>query len=171
MRGTFFQVGRCVERHPGTTERLVAAGHVVGNHSYSHRFDRGWRGVEVEQELTRSQRVLDDVVGLRPALHRPPWLIRTRGSMAAVARCGLTAVSGEFCHALEPFQPDASRMARRALAKIRPGAIVIFHDGYDARGGDRENTVRAVELVLDEVIDQGLEPVTLDRLLGLSAYL
>ena len=38
IRATFFQVGRCVERHPDTTARLAAAGHVIGNHSYAHAF-------------------------------------------------------------------------------------------------------------------------------------
>ena len=38
--GTFFQVGRCAERHPDVTRRVVAEGHVLGNHSLSHAFGR-----------------------------------------------------------------------------------------------------------------------------------
>ena len=38
IRGTFFQVGVCVQRHPETTRRLYEAGHVIGNHSFRHRF-------------------------------------------------------------------------------------------------------------------------------------
>lgn len=40
VAATFFQVGRCVQRHPEVTRALVLAGHVIGNHSFSHRFTR-----------------------------------------------------------------------------------------------------------------------------------
>jgi hypothetical protein len=54
-------------------------------------------------------------------------------------RRGLSPVSGAFCHALEAFQPLPQRIARRALAKARPGAILIFHDAA-APTGETERT-------------------------------
>jgi peptidoglycan/xylan/chitin deacetylase (PgdA/CDA1 family) len=79
-------------------------------------------------------------------------------------------VAGVFAHAAEVFQPTAKRMARRAVAKARPGTILIFHDGFDARGGARAQTVRAVELTADALIEQGYRFVTVDELLGVAAY-
>ncbi len=83
---------------------------------------------------------------------------------------GLTPVSGEFCHAFEVFQPPPRWIARRALAKARPGAILIFHDGFDARGGNRASTVAAVRMVIADLSRQGYRFVTVDELLGIPAY-
>jgi peptidoglycan-N-acetylglucosamine deacetylase len=167
---TFFQVGRCVQRHPGVTAGLAAAGHVVGNHSFTHSFTRGWTTAVVRRELGDAQEALVGELGRRPLLYRPPWLIRTAGVLDAVRAEGLTAISGTFCHPLEPLQPAARRIARLALAQVRPGGIVIFHDGYDDRGGDRSATVEAVEIVVDTLLERGYGFVTVDRLLDVPAY-
>jgi peptidoglycan-N-acetylglucosamine deacetylase len=170
IKATFFQVGRCVERHPDSTRRLLAAGHVIGNHSYNHRFDRCWTAPEIAAELRSAQSVFRHTIGREPALYRPPWLIRTPATFRLLEDAGLRPVSGEFCHALEPFQPSAQRIARRTLAKVRPGGIVIFHDGYDAKGADRTSTVEAVKIVVDTLIRDGYSFATVDHLLRTSAY-
>jgi peptidoglycan/xylan/chitin deacetylase (PgdA/CDA1 family) len=167
---TFFQVGRCVQRHPGVTAGLAAAGHVVGNHSFSHSFTRGWTTSVVRRELADAQEALVDELGRRPLLYRPPWLIRTAGVLDALRAEGMHPVSGTFCHPLEPLQPPARRIAALALAQVRPGGIVIFHDGYDDRGGNRSATVEAVEIVVDTLLERGYGFVTVDRLLGVPAY-
>ena len=83
---------------------------------------------------------------------------------------GLNVVSGEFCHLLEVFQPSATMIADGALGKVRPGSIIIFHDGYDGRGGNRASTVEAVRIVVDRLLSDGYGFTTVDRILGLPAY-
>ena len=170
IKATFFQVGRCVERHPDTSRRLLASGHVIGNHSYAHRFGRCWSERSIADEVRLSQSVFRDVLGLEPALYRPPWLARTPATFRVLHDAGLHPVSGEFCHALEPLQPSSRHIARRALAKVRPGSIVIFHDGYDARGADRSSTVEAVKVVVDTLLHTGFSFSTVDDMLGIPAY-
>jgi peptidoglycan/xylan/chitin deacetylase (PgdA/CDA1 family) len=55
------------------------------------------------------------------------------------------------------------------LAKARPGAILIFHDGFDGRVGHRGNTVAAVRIVITELTRRGYRFVTVDDL-GIPAY-
>ena len=82
----------------------------------------------------------------------------------------LTPVSGEFCHYLEVVQPSPHRIVDRVLRLVRPGSILIFHDGFDARGGDRANTVAAVRRLLRALPAAGYQLVTVDRLLDVPAY-
>jgi peptidoglycan/xylan/chitin deacetylase (PgdA/CDA1 family) len=170
IRGTFFQVGRCVERFPDTTARLRAAGHVVGNHSLAHAFHGYFVPGRFAREVARTQEILRARLGRTPALFRSPWLWRQPMLLRAVRRHALQPVAGVFCHAFEVFQPDAATIARRAVAKAKPGAILIFHDGFDARGGDRAQTVRAVRLTTEELLRRGFRFVTVDELLGVPAY-
>ena len=170
IRATFFHVGQCVERHPEVALRAIDAGHVLGNHSLSHRFGTYLRPRAYEREVERTQRVLARVTGRTPALARTPWLWRQPALLRMLRRSGLHPVAGEFGHALEVFQPSGVRMARRAIAKTRPGSILIFHDGFDGRGGNRAETVVAVRETVEGLLARGYRFVTVDELLGVPAY-
>lgn len=167
---TFFQVGRCVERHPGLSAAMAASGHVIGNHSYSHRFSNYALDPSLRLEVQRTQDLLESELQVRPALFRPPWLCHAPALMRESRRQGLESISGTFAHPLEVAQIPADRIARSALKRTRPGSIVIFHDGYDARGGFRGRTVEAVRQVVDVLADRGYRFATVDELLGVPAY-
>jgi peptidoglycan/xylan/chitin deacetylase (PgdA/CDA1 family) len=170
IRATFFQVGRCIQRHPEVTLRLREAGHVIGNHSFAHAFHAYFVPRRFRREVTRTQAVLTELLGSTPALARTPWLWRTPAILATLRRSSLQPVAGVFAHPAEVLQIDAARIARGAVAKVRPGSILIFHDGFDGRGGYRAQTVRAVELTADALLAQGYRFVTVDELLGVDAY-
>ena len=169
MKATFFQVGRAVLRYPEVTRRLVSEGHVVGNHGYTHEFTNYLARRALAADVAAGQEALS-AVGIRAALYRPPWLLRVPALRQVLRQHGLSAVSGEFCHALEVCQPRPETIARRALAKARPGAVIIFHDGYDGHSGDRANTVAAAKIVVDRLLAEGYGFTTVDILLGLPAY-
>jgi peptidoglycan-N-acetylglucosamine deacetylase len=169
IRATFFQVGRAVLHYKEVTGRLAADGHVIGNHSFTHEFTNCLSRRTLAAEVRRGQDALA-TVGVRPALYRPPWLLRIPALRAVLAEHGLRPVSGEFCHPLEVFQPRAQTIADGVLAKARPGAIVIFHDGYDGHDGNRASTVAAVKIVVDRLTEDGFGFVTVDELLGIPAY-
>jgi peptidoglycan/xylan/chitin deacetylase (PgdA/CDA1 family) len=168
---TFFQVGRCAERHPDATRRVIAEGHVLGNHSLSHAFHRYATQPRQEEEIRRGQEVLRDVAGVTPLLYRPPWLCHWPWVLRTVEGAGLQVVSGTFGHPFEVFQPAAARMTAGAVRRTRPGSILIMHDGREARGGDRSQTVASVGPLVDRLRADGYSFTTVDRLLGVPAQL
>jgi peptidoglycan/xylan/chitin deacetylase (PgdA/CDA1 family) len=169
IRATFFQVGRAVLRYPEVSRRLLADGHVIGNHSFTHLFTNFLSPRLLADEVRLGQEALA-TIGIRPALYRPPWLLRIPSVPGVLAANGLRPVSGEFCHPLEVLQPHPRRIARGVLAKVRPGSIVIFHDGYDGHPGERASTVAATKIVVDQLSRDGYGFVTVDELLGIPAY-
>ncbi len=120
IRATFFQVGHCVERSPETTARIDASGHVIGNHSLTHRFSTYLRPARFEREVQQTQEILRRTLGRTPALVRSPWLWRQPMMLRMLRGNLLQPVAGVFCHAFEVFQIDATKIARRAVAKTRP---------------------------------------------------
>ena len=66
-----------MQRHPDTTAELFRAGHVIGNHSYSHRFSTYLVPGRFDREVRHTQAVLTNLLGETPALARAPWLWRT----------------------------------------------------------------------------------------------
>ena len=167
---TFFQVGRCAERHPDSTRRVVDGGHVLGNHSYSHSLHRYLTRPRQREEIVRAQEVLHRISGRVPALYRPPWLCHWPWVLSSVRRCGLQVVSGTFGSSWEILQPPASTMTDSAVARTEPGSILIFHDGREARGRPRGQTVAAIGPLIDRLSDLGYTFITVDRMLGVPAY-
>jgi peptidoglycan/xylan/chitin deacetylase (PgdA/CDA1 family) len=168
--GTFFQVGRCAERHPEVTRRVLAEGHVLGNHSLSHSFTRYVTEPRQRAEIAGGAEVLHAITGRTPALYRPPWLCHWPWVLGSIAASGSSVVSGTFGHPLEVFQPPAARLTAGAAARTRPGGMVILHDGREARGGNRAQTVAAVGPLVDRLRSRGYGFTTVDRLLGVPAY-
>ncbi len=171
VRATFFMVGRCAERFPATVRDVVQAGHVLGNHSYSHSFSRYIAMPTQRTEIQRGQDCLAALADVRPGLYRPPWLCHWPWVLASIRAAGLQPVSGRFGHPLEVFQPPAHRITAAAAGLARPGGILIFHDGFEARGGFRDQTAAAVGPLIDTLRERGYRFATVDELLGVPPYL
>jgi peptidoglycan-N-acetylglucosamine deacetylase len=170
VAATFFQVGRCAERFPSATRRVLADGHVLGNHSYRHSFTRYISRPTQADEIARAQDALSSIGGVIPALYRPPWLCHWPWVLRSVSAAGLQVVSGDFAHPLEVFQPAAGWLTRRANSLAKPGTILIFHDGYESYGGYRGQSVAAIGPLIDTLRERGFGFTTVDRLLGVPAY-
>ena len=171
IRATFFQVGKCVERYPGVSKKMMRAGHVIGNHSLSHEFYQYCLHPRFMDEVKQNQIILRQAMGKTPGLYRSPWLLRQPWLLSTVKKQSLRPVSGVFCHPLEPWQPTAARIAKRAIKKAKPGTILIFHDGVEGRGGDRSQTVEAIKITVEELLRRNYKFVTVDELLGIPAYI
>lgn len=170
IKATFFIVAKAAVANPETTKRMMAAGHVIGNHSNTHRFTKYLYQPSFKQELISSQEIFHSVLGKKPALFRPPWLFRTPLLLNSVRLHGLQPISGVFCNNLEVFHVGAQSLARTAIKRSKPGVILIFHDGYNGKGADREQTVEGLKLSVKHLKEKGYSFVTVSELLGCKPY-
>ena len=164
-KGTFFQCGHMVTKHPEVTARLAKAGHTIGNHGYDHRFSTLWRPRKLLIGIQATSAEISQATGTSVRFFRAPWLTKSPIIAWAVAQAGLVPVSGTFLSYREVFQPDGITMAKRCLAKIQPGSVIILHDSRETHGGDRTETVRAVEFMCRALTNDGYRLVSLDELI------
>ncbi len=126
VKGTFFMVGRQVERHPGITRRIVADGHEIGNHSYSHPLYLSRTSRQTLDELARTQDAIAGITGVRPIWSRPPYGVRTPAYFRAARALGLRTIQWTVAgFDWKPRTPE--RIARDVLRGAGPGAIVLLH--------------------------------------------
>jgi peptidoglycan-N-acetylglucosamine deacetylase len=170
----FFPIGRNALRWPDLLRRMDAEGHVVANHSFDHAhlaLFRGWR--YWDRELARSDQVIADVIGKRPAIFRPPIGFTTHPIHWAARRSGHTVVTWSR-RARDGLRTGSEAIVRR-MAAARPGDILMLHDGVDPhlrgkRDRDRSATITALRPLLRLLRDRGLSVVRLDQLLGVAPY-
>jgi peptidoglycan/xylan/chitin deacetylase (PgdA/CDA1 family) len=167
-RATFFSIGRSLEEHPQLARRLVAEGHELGNHSWRHSRWQNFFGVsEQAREIERGAQAIAAVTGSheRP-LYRPPIGLKSPPLARAAAQHQLTLVAWSL-HSRDTRTADPKRMAQRVLKRIRPGDIVLMHDGHDRPGRHRPACAQAVPVILQGLREKGLECVTVSELLHL----
>lgn len=170
VKATFFMVGVCVNKHPELAKRAIVDGHVIGNHSYSHKFTKYFTDLTFDNEIAMAQQTISSIIGKKPALFRPPWLLHHPWILKTARKHGLVTISGEFSSSLEVAQVDGAKIANTTIKKVRPGSIIIFHDGFDAKGGNRAQTIAAVKLLIPKLKADGYSFITVDKLLNIAPY-
>ncbi len=151
---TFFPIGSLAERHPDIVRRVVAEGHALGNHTWSHRdltrLPAGaWPG-----EVDRATRHLAALAGQPVTCLRPPFGATSAGVRSQLAARGLTEAL--WTHDTRDFRrPGVDVIVTEALRDLRPGSVILFHDGP----GDRSQTVAALPRVIEGIRARGFRIV------------
>ena len=163
VKATFFLVGSRAEQYPGLVREIAVRGHAIGNHSFTHPHDiTADSPAGIASEIGRCGQEIERLTGRRPRLFRPP--------MGAVSDAVLKAAGDEGYRTIlwtvsadHHDAPTPEAMAERVLRQIRPGAIILAHDGmYPMRWKD----VAATPLIIEELQRRGYRFVTIPELLS-----
>ncbi|MFB6893065.1 polysaccharide deacetylase family protein [Kitasatospora sp. NPDC056327] len=143
VRATFFEIGQNVAAHPDVTRRVAAQGHSVQNHSWSHPDLRKLSKSAFQYQVTATDARIRAQTGVTPTCLRPPY-----GGVNGAVRSGAAGLGKSIqLWSVDPqdwARPGRAAIERRVLDAVRPGSVVLFHDG----GGDRSQTVAALPAVL-----------------------
>ncbi|WP_433089490.1 polysaccharide deacetylase family protein [Dactylosporangium sp. CA-052675] len=159
VRATFFCVGLHAAAHPDEVARIVDSGHLVANHSWSHPFLPDLSRPELAGQVERTDEALARAGAAASVYFRPPYGSRTPEVLGWLAAQGSVVTlwdveSGDWAC------PGADAIARRTLDKATAGSIVLLHDG----GGDRSQTVQALPAIVESLLSDGYDLVTVDGL-------
>src|SRR6266545_4589567 len=156
---TFFCVGICAAAYPELVARTVQAGHLVGNHTWSHPYLPDLTRDEVLRQVDATGEVLRNATGAVPALVRPPYGSRTPEVLRWFAGQDLTTVLWDV-DARDWAGPGTEAIVHTVTTSATAGSIVLMHDA----GGDRTQTLAAVPRVVASLRKRGYRFVTVDRL-------
>ena len=166
-RATFFVLGQAARKHPAIVRRLADDGHEVACHGDDHRLLAFAPPRTVIKQLVAWEQAVEAALG-RPGARllrtphgaRSPWLV-------PVAHRRGYAVCGWDGSVFDTAEPGAAAIVRRVEPLLRPGAVVLLHDGDGSgRGASRAQTVAALGVVLAAAELRGLRSVALGSLLA-----
>ena len=154
---TFFMVGRHVHRFAEVARDVTGAGHLVGNHTWSHVKLHALGPRRIAGELERCHEMLCYVLGQRPVAFRAPHGYRNPFVHPAASRLGYRTVAWNV-GVWDTERPGAEVIRARVRRALGPGRIVLLHDGdgYDPQG-DRRQTAAAVPGIVRDARDAGYE--------------
>ncbi|WP_427365759.1 polysaccharide deacetylase family protein [Candidatus Caldatribacterium saccharofermentans] len=156
VKATFFLIGAQVLRHPDLVQRIVAAGHEIGNHSFSHAFTRECPAESIKEDIERAEKAIVNSTGRLPLYFRPPEGLVTPAIERACGMTGYSLVTWSLDSEDWRAQTE-DEIVERVLRDIHPGAIVLFHS--------LPRTVRALPRILCALLEAGYTCVPLSSLL------
>lgn len=163
-RATFFQCGANARRLPAIARQVAAAGHEIGNHSYSHPMLHFKSRDFIHRELADAQSALSDCIGSAPKWFRAPYGVRWFGLRHAQRRNGLEGVMWTVI--ARDWTLPAEAVAARLLSKTAPGAIVCLHDGrVTSRNPDISVTLEALGKALPMWRERGFQFETVSQII------
>jgi len=162
---TFFLIGRYVQQHPEIAREIVAAGHVVGNHTFSHPLLIFKSEAEIRRELSECRSALQEAIGEPSNLFRPPFGGRRPAVLRVARELGLVPVMWNVT-GYDWNAPPAAVIERKIAKRIRGGDVILLHDGgHKQMGADRSQTVIATDHLITRYKAEGYEFVTVPTML------
>lgn len=167
VKATFFVVGKQCFRYPQTVQRIVNEGHQIGNHTFGHANLVVKSSKKIDESLRKTNRAIIQFTGEYPLVFRPPRGLYNQKVLRIAARMGqkmiLWTISSQDWRGAKP-----KHISKKISKKIKPGDIILFHDGGSVvynKGKDRENTVEALRPIIRMIKSKNLKLVTIDELL------
>ena len=153
---TFFVLGKYVSEYSGLTAEIAARGHVIGNHTYSHRSLVFFSRQGIVDELNRCDEAVFRATGNRTTCARPPYGFRGPQFFAAARTVGLLQIVMWSVNGHDwKLQPESAM--RRRLEKVGAGDIVLLHDGdHQTSNSIREHMLDALEFWIPRWKDAGI---------------
>ena len=171
VKAVFFIVGHNGEFNPGLVKRIVAEGHEIGNHTYTHANLTKISRTRMRLELDATQRLIESLTGRSTTLFRPPYNADSTPSrleelvplkFAESDEMGYTVVL-EKIDPQDWSRPGANVILQRVKEQRKDGNIILLHDA----GGDRSQTVEALPKIIDWLEARGDEVVPIGELLNI----
>ena len=157
---TVFAVGQWLAANPTMAGKLLAAGHELANHTFTHPALASQPRATVATEITKCRDVLSSQTGSPGRWFRPSGVEGAPNAtiLSESGVAGYPVVVGFDVDPLDYQDPGADAIVRRTAAKLQPGSIVSLHLGH-------AGTVAAFERLVSTARSKNLEPVVVSRLL------
>lgn len=169
VHATFFLIGKYVERRPDIVRALAAAGHEIGNHTYSHPNLIFRSATEVRREIQQCESAIRDAAGVSTRLFRPPWGGRRPATLRAIRSAGYEPVLWSAT-SYDWSAKSAEQIVNHVTRQVSGGEVVLLHDGDHKRpDGDRSRSVEAADEIVRRYQGEGYEFVTVGEMMSSAA--
>jgi peptidoglycan/xylan/chitin deacetylase (PgdA/CDA1 family) len=152
-KATFFVCGKNIEKTPEALQRIAAAGHSIGIHSYSHNLGKVLKGDLIE-EIETTRKLIYRYTNINTRLYRSPWGITRPKLKQQLSQQHYRLIHWDIM-AFDWWKSAPEYISRHIIRRAFSGAIVLLHDGNGIKKGNRANTVAALPIILETLSKQG----------------
>jgi peptidoglycan/xylan/chitin deacetylase (PgdA/CDA1 family) len=157
---TVFAVGSWISDNPQLAKRILADGHELSNHTWSHGAMRTMSAADLNTEISKAAAALTKLTGSNGRWFRPSQIeVPTPAILAAAGKAGYGVSVGYDLDSMDFQDPGAAVVKKNVIGNIQSGSIVSLHF-------DHQNTIEALPAIIDHMKTKSLKPVTVTQLIG-----
>ena len=161
---TFFLIGRYAQHCPEIARAIVNAGHVVGNHTFTHPLLTLKSSAQIRQELSDCRSALQAAIGAHSNLFRPPFGGRRPATLRIARELGLEPVMWNVT-GYDWNAPPSAMIEQKVAKQIRGGDVILLHDGgHNQMGADRSQTITATDNLIARYKSEGYGFATIPQM-------
>ena len=160
IKATFFTIGCNVMAYPDITKRVIAAGHEIGNHTYTHPLVPLTTAAALEEEISKTDALLSSLGCPPTQFFRPPQGKFPTDKTGLLERTGKIAVLWSIDTRDWEHKPS-EEIVRMVEAQVAGGDIILFHDFVSGES----QTIPAIKKLIPTLKERGYQFVTLSELL------
>jgi peptidoglycan/xylan/chitin deacetylase (PgdA/CDA1 family) len=162
-KAAFFCIGKNIEKHPEIVKQIIAQGHLVGNHSYSHsKFFDFYNAGQIQEEIEKTDALLEKLTSKKINFFRPPYGVTTPSIRRALKLTGHKTI-GWNIRSLDGGTKNQELILNRITKRVSPGGIVLLHD-------TASHSVLVLEQFLQFLQQNNYKVISTEELLKINAY-
>jgi peptidoglycan/xylan/chitin deacetylase (PgdA/CDA1 family) len=147
---TFFALGQEVDKFPELAKEVSINNQVVANHTYSHIDIMNASETVVQEDIKKANKAVQNATGKKPICFRPPYDAIDNEIKQKIGNAGGQVVMWDV-DTQDWARPGVDVIVEHILDYAQSGEVILMHDG----GGNRSQTVEALEILLPEMIEKG----------------
>lgn len=159
IKSTFFLVGEKVLQHPQIVERIITEGHIVGNHTYSHKATFPLSSAKiVEEDVQKCNSIIAEIYNKQPKLFRPPFGVTNPIIGRVVRGLGLNSIGWSIRSLDTVSKRSREDVCEGIIKRLHPGAVILLHDRCD-------DADILLQMLILKIIGKGYIFTTIDNLI------
>jgi len=163
IKAAFFLIGKNVVEKPEIVQDIALKGHLIGNHSYNHKWNFGFLSSnKIKEELEKTEKVILKTTGIKTKMFRPPFAVTNPNIGKAVSEMNYKCI-GWSLRSFDTRTKDKDKLLSKLKRKLKSGDIILFHD-YPI------STVNVLEDFINFALESGYNFLRLDEFLGINVY-
>ncbi|MDQ0229360.1 polysaccharide deacetylase family protein [Metabacillus malikii] len=162
IQATFFLIGNEIEEHSKEAQKIVNAGHQVGNHTYSHKRMVFKSPSFIQDEIIKTDELIRKLGYKKEIDFRPPNGKKLVGLPYYLSKVNKETITWN----LEPDNHSNTTEGKinYVIEKVTPGSIILLHPMYDKTGEE----IKVIEGIIQTLLDKGYTFTTVDALQKLN---
>lgn len=164
VHATFFLIGCYVQQRPDIVRQIAAAGHVIGNHTFTHPLLTFKSAPEIRRQLSACRAALEDAIGEHSNLFRPPFGGRRPAVLRIARELGFEPIMWNVS-GYDWKAPSAAVIEEKVTRQVHGGDVILLHDGgHRQMGADRSQTVVATDGLIKRYMNEDYRFATIPEI-------